>query len=332
MAETEKRNAYWDNAKTVLIFLVVLGHYLITMGYKEDFAEAVYQWIYLFHMPAFVFVSGYFSKSFVKKRGDNSKLLGFLVLYVVFTLMLWGTDALTIKELTSWSLFTTGGAQWYMLAMFFWYLSLLFVAGFSGKVTVPIAFIMGLLIGFDKNAGNFLSMSRVFVFYPFFLLGYYFTEDWIEKITLKFRVIGATVLSGIFVVLLLYRRTWMPVLRCVYGNKSYEALEFSNIEGFLYRALWYIVALVMTAAFLCVIGQKRRFYTFVGEYTLPVYIAHRVLRDVFVALGLYSAIGYGIAGLIVCVVISFFMLFFCANKTFGKLCNMAFRIGDKNRK
>ena len=322
----EKRNAYWDNAKTVLIFLVVFGHYLIEMGYKENLVEAVYQWIYLFHMPAFIFVSGYFSKNFVKRKGDSSKLLGFLVLYVVFSVMLWIMDALTVKELTKPDLFSTGSAQWYMLAMFFWYLSLLFVSELPAGITIAVVFVLGLLVGFEKNAGNFLSMSRVIVFYPFFLLGYYFKEEWLEKITLKWKIVSGMFLTGIFVILLFYRKTVSPVLRFVYGNKSYSALEFSNAEGVLYRGIWYIIAFLMTMSFLCIISSKRRFYTRVGEYTLPVYIIHRVLRDGFVALGLYRVIGYGIPALIVCGVISFFMLFFCANKTFGKLCNAAFQI------
>ena len=67
----EKRSAYWDNIKAILIFLVVLGHFLLAMQKKSVLVEAVYWWIYSFHMPAFVFASGYFAKSFVKKNGCN---------------------------------------------------------------------------------------------------------------------------------------------------------------------------------------------------------------------------------------------------------------------
>ena len=53
------RIAYWDNLKAILIFLVVLGHIVPECG-------AITYWlrfaIYTFHMPAFVFVSGFFSK------------------------------------------------------------------------------------------------------------------------------------------------------------------------------------------------------------------------------------------------------------------------------
>ena len=52
----KQRNPYWDTLKAMLIVLVVLGHTGTAMGNK---------WlsvIYAFHMPLFIFISGYFSK------------------------------------------------------------------------------------------------------------------------------------------------------------------------------------------------------------------------------------------------------------------------------
>lgn len=325
----EKRSAYWDNVKAILIFLVVLGHFLLTMQKKSVTVEAVYWWIYSFHMPAFVFVSGYFAKSFVKKNGDRSRLLGFLVLYVVFTMLLWLTNMINSKEFRFPSLFSTGSAQWYMLAMFVWYLLLLFVSGYSGKLSIMAALLVGLLVGLDENAGVFLSMSRILVFFPFFLMGYYFQEEWVEKLLKKFRIMGAVILSVVFVALMHYRKPLTPLLRCVYGSKSYDALGMTSTEGLFYRGLWYLVAICMTAAFLSVISSKRRFYTYIGAYTLPIYIIHRILRDIFSGLGLFSAIGDGVFALAVCCAISIAILFLCANKAFAKLFHYAFQLGKE---
>jgi len=56
------RTPYWDNIKGILILLVVFAHFLFGLQ-----SSPVIDWlvdaIYFFHMPAFVFVSGYFSKS-----------------------------------------------------------------------------------------------------------------------------------------------------------------------------------------------------------------------------------------------------------------------------
>lgn len=67
---TPRRIYKWDNAKALLMFLVVLGHF------TEPFTEAGYPLIYrsifmilyTFHMPAFIFISGMFSKSTLQKE------------------------------------------------------------------------------------------------------------------------------------------------------------------------------------------------------------------------------------------------------------------------
>ena len=56
------RSAYWDNIKGFLIILVVFAHCLFNLQ-NSPLNNAVVDAIYMFHMPAFVFVSGYFSKS-----------------------------------------------------------------------------------------------------------------------------------------------------------------------------------------------------------------------------------------------------------------------------
>ena len=52
------RNYYWDNLKGILIIFVLIGHFI------QPYAQLGGLWctIYLFHMPAFVFVTGFFSK------------------------------------------------------------------------------------------------------------------------------------------------------------------------------------------------------------------------------------------------------------------------------
>ncbi|WP_332694487.1 IS200/IS605 family transposase [Halalkalibacter lacteus] len=63
-----ERNPYFDNAKAVLIFLVVLGHILSEFLHEDQLVSSVYLFIYLFHMPAFVLIAGYFAKG-VHKQG-----------------------------------------------------------------------------------------------------------------------------------------------------------------------------------------------------------------------------------------------------------------------
>lgn len=68
----------FDNLKAVLIFLVVFGHFLeLVEGH-----ELLYLVIYSFHMPLFMFLSGYFA------RFDKKKILEQLIYpYVMFQIL-----------------------------------------------------------------------------------------------------------------------------------------------------------------------------------------------------------------------------------------------------
>ena len=75
---TKERDYFFDNLKAVLIFLVVLGHFLLPIHGKSVLV-IIKRLIYVFHMPLFVFVSGYFSKKIYKDGQYNFKKILFLI-------------------------------------------------------------------------------------------------------------------------------------------------------------------------------------------------------------------------------------------------------------
>ena len=54
-----------DNIKGILIFLVVFGHFLIgyALKHQKSLSYKIVNYIYGFHMPLFIFSSGFLSKS-----------------------------------------------------------------------------------------------------------------------------------------------------------------------------------------------------------------------------------------------------------------------------
>lgn len=56
----KERDYFFDNSKFYLIALVFIGHIINTCR-SNDIAKWLYDFIYVFHMPAFIFISGYFS-------------------------------------------------------------------------------------------------------------------------------------------------------------------------------------------------------------------------------------------------------------------------------
>lgn len=55
-----------DNIRAILIFLVVFGHLLETVDFPLK--SLIYSGIYVFHMPAFAFISGMCHKKSQEKN------------------------------------------------------------------------------------------------------------------------------------------------------------------------------------------------------------------------------------------------------------------------
>ena len=117
-----------DSFKGFLIFIVVFGHFLLPL--KESpyplFSRSFYL-IYSFHMPAFVFLSGYFGYSGWKKRGTNFRsLLSYVFLYLFMQGMLHICDIFFYGSTRIFPDFWhASSTPWYILALIFWNLAML---------------------------------------------------------------------------------------------------------------------------------------------------------------------------------------------------------------
>ena len=175
---TKPRDVFFDNLKGVLIFAVVFAHYLLTYvdnSITTYLSQTVLYVLYSFHMPLFVFVSGYFSKDILKSRTEAFHKL--FVPYLYFnTLMLLFTSSGLFFE----GLFSPVYIHWYLLALFVW--RVLLVDLVRIRYILPISVVLALLVGFVPGATNFLAMSRIFAFMPAFLLGYYARDSAIDDI------------------------------------------------------------------------------------------------------------------------------------------------------
>ena len=58
----KRERLFFDNARAILILLVVFGHMLQPYTSGDKYLSALYLVIYSFHMPTFLFISGYFEK------------------------------------------------------------------------------------------------------------------------------------------------------------------------------------------------------------------------------------------------------------------------------
>ena len=159
---SKHRLYYMDNLKCLLIFLVVLTHFLLERTQVE--LSTFVKLIYCFHMPVFVFISGFFSKS--ESSTSHTKLIKLLIIYVlsnaVFTIMMG--IAGTMQLVTPFFI------TWYLIALVVWRIMAKHLAKIKG--ILPITIILAILCGFFPDVTNVLAISRIICFLPFFMAGY----------------------------------------------------------------------------------------------------------------------------------------------------------------
>ena len=274
MASTTSRSKYFDNAKFILIFLVVFGHMISPYKEQDKILFTLYTVIFLFHMPAFILISGYFAKGYKKKGYLRKTVQKILIPYFIFQIIYSVVYFLVGKEKTlEFDLFQPHWSLWFLLSLFFWNL-LLYIFARLKWVGLLIAVLLGIGIGYIDEAGSFLSISRTFVFFPYFLLGFLLNGEHLKKI------IGAkyAVPAGVVILLMtfLFFGLGFPkdAVPWLLGDTSYENMGGMQVSDGLLRALQYGLTLMVVFAFLPLIPSNQYRITKIGERTLYVYLFH----------------------------------------------------------
>jgi fucose 4-O-acetylase-like acetyltransferase len=230
MKNTEiKRDFQIDNIKFLLIFLVVFGHLLEL--FVSSKGTLLYLLIYSFHMPAFVFLTGYYAR-FEPKKIVLKLIVPYIIFQVLYVLLQRKQAAVyhplldTVVSVCSDNLEAASAFMRKKL-----------------KLSLIIAVIIALLAGFDDTIGYYLSLSRIIVFFPFFLLGNLLSKepDKLKAFTTKkavkaLSVVGAAAVAAvIFLLRGSIQRGWF------YGSVSYSLGAYS----LWIRMLMYIAALLI---------------------------------------------------------------------------------------
>jgi len=277
------RDTYLDILKGILIILVLVGHFGADAAGESHILNTITVFIDIFHMPVFVFISGYCSKNIAKSRESGFRLL------IIFALLqiLWAV--LSGILFRSWSVLANmwipGPALWYILALSVWkyYLRDLIKI----RYIVPVSFVLAVLSSLTVSLMPVMALPRIVGFLPFFLLGYFVDHTTLEKIKRINIAVSLIILSAIFG--LSYFITVKLELHIKILSHNYSYLEFgvgdNPVIGLAANAASYILALVAGIAFIsvCKVFEKNRWLIRIGQRTLPIYILsnyiqHGVLR------------------------------------------------------
>lgn len=288
MAETAKTSSpllkkerdYWyDNAKAILITAVVVGHLANGIfSTSTPWVVALQKFIYVFHMPAFMIISGRFAKKRID-RGDWITVINKLIVpYVVLqTAMMLLYSVTGYANVSSFSYFKPLFGLWYFFTIAVYSLVSPYIV--KCKWSLPISLIIGLAVGFLPHTfyGGF---HRIFCFYPFFLFGYYSygcNFGFCKKIYFRVISVIAIIASGLFV--LKYNSDISFELLCM--NKVYEFIakdvDITIMGAFLQNVLRYAIGFIFFFLIMGVTPSKKTFFSYIGTNSSYVYAIHLFL-------------------------------------------------------
>ena len=274
-----------DNIKVVLIFLVVF-YLMIAFNVVKVVIGVGYVWFgyTFFHMPAFIFISGYLSK---KPQDVLKNVKNLLIPYILGYSLTWYAYIWTGRSMDYELLRPSGTVMWYVLALFIYRLTIEAL----GKIRfiVPLSIIFALWAGTRPEFTTYLSSSRIVVFFPFFVAGYLWKSDYTDVVR-KFK--GKWILLLVSALLLYAVPNFMianeiPV-DIFRGNHTYQLSGMDDITGMLIRLLMYLVSFVLVLTFLALIPDVKLPVTFVGRNTMGIYFFHYPIMIVLNGLLLLS--------------------------------------------
>lgn len=268
MSGADVRNKNIDKLKGFLIFLVVFGHFLERyVGWGGDASGFLLRFIYLVHMPAFIFISGMFFKIENWKNIFSkyfSIFIVFQVLYVVFDLLISGGGGVE-----KW-INTPYWIMWFMFTLSTYCLITPILMKYKNVMIISI--VLCVYIGVVSTDNYPYSIGRTLSFLPFFIAGVLYGKELRNYVANKkwTFILSLLILSGIG--LASYFVEINP--RWLFG--------VSNINDFSNNAFYvvFIKLSLLIISFLSVISLIRLsvflpdFLKALGNSSLSIYLFH----------------------------------------------------------
>lgn len=270
--ERNDRDAFFDNAKFFAILLVVVGHSMEPLRDHLRLAAAGYLFIYIFHMPAFIVIAGYFTKNFEASSRKIQRLIGgvvvpYLIFEVVYTAQLFLTRP---HDPPNWSLLAPVWLDWFLASLFVWRLT----SPIWRYIRWPLAVATGvsLLAGLSEF-GKTLGLTRTLQLLPFFVLGMVLRREHFEYLKrpwVRVAAVAVLTVTALTVLFFLYKSS----AEWVYWRKTLSDRDIDPLYGTAVRAGLLVGTTVITASFLALVPRTRHWFTSLGAGTIYAYLLH----------------------------------------------------------
>ncbi|NGP62100.1 fucose 4-O-acetylase [Paenibacillus thiaminolyticus] len=284
------------NLRFMLIVCVFIANAIEPLIGTMPELKSLFVWIFTFHMPLFVFVTGYFARSNLNGRAGWAVMKQIGIQYVIFQ-SLYSLLDVTLFHVPGMkhSFFIPYLLLWFLIGHLIWRAILMLFNRLQVRHPVILAAIIGIAAGFLPIDGAWLGLSRTLVYLPFFAFGYVFRDDAIQRFSAsRFRKLAAGLSVGLLIVLLLWPNVLHP--EWLMNHMTFREL------GWLEQSPWYAIGMrlfiyaleiVASVAFLAWVPLHTGWITGLGRRTLYVFLLHGFIIRLLVVSGLYHYITTG---------------------------------------
>jgi fucose 4-O-acetylase-like acetyltransferase len=265
-----QRDAWLDNVKMTLVTVVVIGHALPLLR-GSGLNSHLYDFIYYWHIPAFVLVTGYLSRSFTWSRRHLWALFCTIVVpYFIFeTAMMWFRVEVGGERWLEDLYLNPHWPMWYLAAVFLWRLATPILK--HHWLFIPLSVAASLI--FPLYGSYLLDLNRTIGLLPFFVVGLHLRPAWLTRLqTGSARLAGLVALVALWV-FAGHTNDWVST-KWLWYSLTYDHFGVGLTDGAWIRLRLIVIALAASFAVLAVIPRRRSWYTDMGAATMVVYLFH----------------------------------------------------------
>lgn len=227
-------------------------------------------------MPLFIMISGYLSKHIACQRQKDIAVL--LYPYLIFQIL----NVLYVRYVeggqASWNLFIPHHQNWFLLSLFTWRLIVPYFKNCRPIIGIFITLALSVLFSKYSIAKNVFSLTYTFVFFPFFIIGYY-AKDNIEKIRFSIWKFFAAISIFVIIMVCLFG---VSVWNFGYGIRLTHAFKpiWQCLEplDYIMRYGGFCVALIISACLIYItthiLHKLKSNLNLGGENTMLIYVMH----------------------------------------------------------
>lgn len=277
------RSRHIDVMRGAGILLVVFGHLIEQPASSSPMLDSVYNAIYSFHMPLFVFLAGIFARSTLK-AADYSKIVWSLFVPLVVFQVVY----VVLGKVTGWYSYSTFAPYWllwFIASLIGWRILLPLVASPTGLVVATLG---ALLAGYDTGVGYALSASRTIYFLPFFVLGHLYGAQMVEFVQRRRVLFGLVFASSIAIVTYW---SWHGLdTASLTGSHDYEGAPADSSFPALGRLGVLALGFTGLLGFAALVPKHQATLEWFGERSMSIYLVHGLVVMLFISSGAGAAI------------------------------------------